>query len=64
MSKSLNRRNFLKISAALAVVAGSKKNIQAINDKISKEQEYYEYRIYKVNDSKNFLFWIGKELLL
>ncbi|MCB0730908.1 MAG: NIPSNAP family protein [Ignavibacteriae bacterium] len=66
MSKSLNRRNFLKISAALAVVAGSKKNIQAINDKISKEQEYYEYRIYKVNDSKNKIKlenYLGKALI-
>ena len=51
MSKSINRRNFLKASAGLVVVAGSK-NVKGTEDeKSGKNQEYYEFRVYKTNDA-------------
>jgi hypothetical protein len=51
MSKSLNRRKFLKTSAALVVVAGGKNALGAADDNIGKKQEYYELRIYKTKDA-------------
>lgn len=51
MSKSINRRNFLKTSAALAVVAGTKNTVRAEGDTFRTKQEYYEIRIYKTKDA-------------
>ena len=51
MSKSLNRRNFLKASTALAVAAGVKTVAGAKSDKHGKEQEYCEFRVYKTKDA-------------
>jgi hypothetical protein len=50
MSKSINRRNFLTTSAALAVVAGTKNIVRAEGDQSGKNQEYYELRVYKTKD--------------
>lgn len=51
MSSSLNRRGFLKTSAALAVVAGAKGSVGAERDKSAKKQEYYELRVYRAKDA-------------
>jgi hypothetical protein len=53
MAKSINRRNFLKASAALAVVAGESKIVGAqSDDMMGKKQEYYEWRVYMAKDAK------------
>lgn len=52
MSKSINRRNFLKSSAALALVAGESTIVGAQNMKSKKKQEYYEWRAYRTKDAK------------
>lgn len=51
MSKSINRRNFLKASAALVVVAGARNAVGTEGDKFGKKQEYYEFRVYKTKDA-------------
>lgn len=51
MSKSINRRHFMKASAALAVVAGAKNAVGAEGYKSGKKQEYYEFRVYKTKDA-------------
>jgi len=50
MTNSINRRAFLKTSAALATVAGTKATLAADNtegNKSNPKQEYYELRTYK-----------------
>ena len=47
MSKSINRRNFLKASGAMMMVAGAKNTMGVEDNTIRKEQEYYELRVYK-----------------
>ena len=51
MAKSINRRNFLTVSAALAVVAGTKNVVKAEGDESGKRQEYYELRVYNTKDA-------------
>ncbi len=50
MSNSINRRDFLKASAALTAVAGAKNVVGAESENSGKKQEYYEIRIYKTKD--------------
>jgi hypothetical protein len=50
MLKLINRRNFLRTSTALAVVAGTKNVVRAEGDEFGKKQEYYELRVYKTKD--------------
>ena len=50
MSKSLNRRNFIKASAVLTAVVGTKNVFGAVNETLVKKCEYYEFRVYKTND--------------
>ena len=51
MSKSINRKNFLKASAAMVMVAGAKNTVGVEGNTIGKEQEYYELRVYKTKDA-------------
>lgn len=51
MSKSLNRRNFLKASALLAAAAGANNTLGAGVDESGKKQEYYEIRVYRTKDT-------------
>jgi len=50
MPKLLNRKNFLKASAALVVAASAKNVISAAGYKPGQKQEYYEIRVYRTND--------------
>ena len=51
MSNLMNRRNFVKTSAAAAVLAGAKNSFGTADDTNAKKQEYYEFRIYQTEDS-------------
>lgn len=51
MSKLINRRNFVKSSAAAAAFVGAKKSFGDIGDTGGKNQEYYELRIYQTANS-------------
>ena len=51
MLKSMNRRNFLTTSAALAVVAGTKNVTGASGENSDKKQEYYELRVYQTKSA-------------
>jgi hypothetical protein len=51
MPKLMNRRNFVKTSAAATVLAGAKHSFGTADDTSGKKQEYYEFRIYQTEDS-------------
>ena len=51
MLNSINRRNFIKASAALTAVAGTKNVVAAEGTISDKKQEYYEIRVYKTGDA-------------
>lgn len=52
MSKAINRRGFIKTSATLAAVSGATNALGAEGGNAGKKQEYYEFRVYKSDDSK------------
>jgi hypothetical protein len=57
MPKSINRRNFLKGSAAIVVATGAKNAVGAPDDTMGKKQEFYEWRVYRTKsaDKKKML---------
>jgi len=66
MSKSINRRNFIKTSTALIAVSGVKNALAAHADKPGEKQEYYEIRVYKskdLNKQKMLDQYLAKALL-